>query len=197
MTRLHILAIPGSLRAGSWNAALLRLAQERAPEGVHIEIWEGLRHVPPFSEDHEVVAPLPVENLRAAIAGADALLVSTPEYNGGAPGQLKNAIDWASRPYGLSAIAGKPAGVISASTGSFGGRWAQEEVRKALRLSGAAVIGEGLAVGKAAERLAELGEADDEIVAGIDDVIAQLVSKVAELEREAAEEAEEAQRLSA
>ena len=180
MTQVQILAIPGSLRAGSWNAALLRLAQERAPEGVRVDIWEGLRHVPPFSEDHEVVAPLPVEDLRAAIAGADALLVSTPEYNGGAPGQLKNAIDWASRPYGLAAIVGKPAGVISASTGSFGGRWAQEDVRKALRLSGAAVLGEGLAVGKAAERLAELGDADEEIVAGIDDVLAQLAASVAE-----------------
>ena len=190
MTRLHILAIPGSLRAGSWNAALLRLAQERAPEGVHIEIWEGLRHVPPFSEDHEVVAPLPVEDLRAAIAGADALLVSTPEYNGGAPGQLKNAIDWASRPYGLAAIVGKPAGVISASTGSFGGRWAQEEVRKALRLSGAAVIGEGLAVGKAAERLVETGEADEEILNGIDDVLEQLAAKVAEIQRERERELE-------
>ena len=100
--------------------------------------------------------------------------MATPEYNGGAPGQLKNALDWASRPYGLAAVVGKPAGVISASTGSFGGRWAQEDVRKALRLSGAAVLGEGLAVGKAAERLAELGEADEEIVAGIDDVLAQL-----------------------
>jgi len=189
VTDLQILAIPGSLREGSWNAALLRLAKERAPEGVHVEIWDGLRNVPPFSEDHEILAPLPVEDLRAAIAGADAVLVSTPEYNGGAPGQLKNAIDWASRPYGLSAIVGKPAGVISASTGSFGGRWAQEDIRKALRLSGAAVIGEGLAVGKAAERLAVLGEADDEIVAGIDDVLAQLVGKVAEQLREAEEDA--------
>ncbi len=84
--------------------------------------------------------------------------MATPEYNGGAPGQLKNAIDWASRPYGLGAIVGKPAGVISASTGSFGGRWAQEDIRKALRLSGAAVLGEGLAVGKAAERLVEPGK---------------------------------------
>ena len=181
MTQVQILAIPGSLRAGSWNAALLRLAQERAPEGVRVDIWEGLRHVPPFSEDHESEAvPEPVDDLRSAIAAADALLVATPEYNGGAPGQLKNALDWASRPYGLAAVVGKPAGVISASTGSFGGRWAQEDVRKALRLSGAAVLGEGLAVGKAAERLVELGEADEEIVAGIDDVLAQLAASVAE-----------------
>ena len=181
MTQVQILAIPGSLRAGSWNAALLRLAQERAPEGVRVDIWEGLRHVPPFSEDHEGdTAPEAVDELRSAIAAADALLVATPEYNGGAPGQLKNALDWASRPYGLAAVVGKPAGVISASTGSFGGRWAQEDVRKALRLSGAAVLGEGLAVGKAAERLAELGEADEEIVAGIDDVLAQLAATVAE-----------------
>jgi chromate reductase, NAD(P)H dehydrogenase (quinone) len=181
VTQLQILAIPGSLRAGSWNAALLRLAQERAPEGVRVDIWDGLRNVPPFSEDHEGDdVHEGVHELRSAIASADALLVSTPEYNGGAPGQLKNAIDWASRPYGLGAVVGKPAGVISASTGSFGGRWAQEDIRKALRLSGAAVLGEGLAVGKAAERLVELGEADEEIVTGIDDVLAQLAAAVAE-----------------
>jgi len=74
--------------------------------------------------------------------------------------------------------------VISASTGSFGGRWAQEDIRKALRLSGAAVLGEGLAVGKAAERLAETGVADDEILAGIDDVLERLVAKVAEVKLE-------------
>jgi chromate reductase len=182
MSQVQILAIPGSLRAASWNAALLRLAQERAPEGVQVEIWEGLRDVPPFSEDNEGdTAPAPVHELRNAIAAADALLVATPEYNGGPPGQLKNALDWASRPYGISAVIGKPAGVISASTGSFGGRWAQEDVRKALRLSGAAVLGgEGLAVGKAAERLAEAGEVDPEIAAGIDDVLAQLATAVTE-----------------
>src|SRR5437763_856363 len=118
MSELQILGIPGSLRAGSWNAALLRLAQERAPQGVRVDIWEGLGAIPPFSEDHEILAPPPVEELRRAIAEADALLVATPEYNGGAPGQLKNAIDWASRPYGLAAVVGKPAGVISARTGS-------------------------------------------------------------------------------
>jgi chromate reductase len=181
VTRVEILAIPGSLRAGSWNAALLRLAQERAPEGVRVDIWDGLRHVPPFSEDHEGdVAPAPVHDLRTAIATADALLVATPEYNGGPPGQLKNAIDWASRPHGLAAVVGKPAGVISASTSSFGGRWAQEDIRKALRLSGAAVIGEGLAVGKAAERLVDLGAADTEILEGIDDVLARLAAAVVE-----------------
>jgi chromate reductase len=181
MSQLQILAIPGSLRAGSWNAALLRLAQERAPEGVRVDIWERLHDVPPFSEDHEGAdAPAPVHDLRTAIASAGALLVATPEYNGSAPGQLKNALDWASRPYGMSAVIGKPAGVISASTGSFGGRWAQEDVRKALRLSGAAVLGEGLAVGKAAERLADLGEADEEIVAGIDDVLTRLAAAAAE-----------------
>jgi chromate reductase len=181
MNDVQILAIPGSLRAASWNAALLRLAQERAPEGVKVEIWEGLRDVPPFSEDREGgSAPDQVLDLRNAISEADALLVATPEYNGGVPGQLKNALDWASRPYGLSALVGKPSGVISASTGSFGGRSAQEDVRKALRLSGAAVLGEGLAVGKAAERLAVAGEIDPEIAAGIDDVLAQLAGAVSE-----------------
>jgi chromate reductase len=184
MSQLRILAIPGSLRAGSWNAALLRLAQERAPEGVNVEIWDGLSTIPPFSEDHEILAPAPVEALRQAIVESDALLVSTPEYNGGPPGQLKNALDWTSRPYGIAAVVGKPAGVISASTSSFGGRWAQDEIRKALRLSGAAVVGEGLAVGKAAERLVETGTADDEILAGIDDMLERLVAMVAERELE-------------
>jgi chromate reductase, NAD(P)H dehydrogenase (quinone) len=181
MSDYRILAIPGSLREGSWNAALLRLAAERAPAGVQVDIWDGLRHVPPYSEDHDTEqAPDPVHDLRSAIAAADALLVATPEYNGSAPGQLKNALDWASRPYGLSAVVGKPAAVISASTGSFGGRWAQEDVRKALRLSGAAVLGEGLAVGKAAERLAETGDAEEEILTGIDEVLERLAEAVAE-----------------
>ena len=81
MTQVQILAIPGSLRAGSWNAALLRLAQERAPEGVRVDIWEGLRHVPPFSEDHEGESVHEaVEELRSAIEAANALLVTTPKF---------------------------------------------------------------------------------------------------------------------
>ena len=182
---MRVLGISGSLRRDSYTSALLRAAAERLPAGVELVEYEGLREIPPYDADLENEAtPAVVEELRQALRDADAVLVATPEYNHSLPGQLKNALDWTSRPYGLAAVVGKPAGVISASTSSFGGRWAQDEIRKALRLSGAAVIGEGLAVGKAAERLAETGVADDEILAGIDDVLERLVAKVAEVKLE-------------
>ena len=176
---MRILAISGSLRRGSHNTMLLRAAGGLLAPEHELVFWDGLRDVPPYDEDSDAEqAPAPVSALREAVRAADAVLIATPEYNSSIPGQLKNALDWASRPYGISAVVGKPAGVISASTGSFGGRWAQEDVRKALRLSGAAVLGEGLAVGKAAERLAVAGEVDPEIAAGIDDVLAQLAAAV-------------------
>jgi chromate reductase, NAD(P)H dehydrogenase (quinone) len=173
----------GSLAKGSINRLLAKALVRLAPP--ELELTEiPIKDLPLYSYDYDADYPPVAKAFKEAIASVDAVLFVTPEYNRSIPGGLKNAIDWASRPYGLSAIVGKPAGVISASTGSFGGRWAQEEVRKALRLSGAAMIGEGLAVGKAAERLVETGEADEEILNGIDDVLRQLAAKVAEMQRE-------------
>ena len=101
---MRVLAISGSLRAASHNTALLRAAAQLAPEGVEVELYHGLDRLPPFNEDHEADLPAPeVARLRDAIATADAVLISTPEYNGTLPGQLKHAIDWASRPYGAGA----------------------------------------------------------------------------------------------
>ena len=96
---MRILAIPGSVRRDSHNRRLLRHLAERAPDGVEVEIWDGLKSIPPYDEDDDGAnAPLAVRELRREIAEADGLLFATPEYNSSIPGVLKNAIDWASRP---------------------------------------------------------------------------------------------------
>jgi len=151
---MRVLAISGSLRAGSHNTALLRAVAELAPAGVEVELFTGLDRLPPYNEDHDTdVPPAEVSRLRAEIAGADALLISTPEYNGTVPGQLKHAIDWASRPYGQnSSLWGKRVAVIGASTTDYGALWAQDHVRKALGIGGARVLELELPIGKAHER---------------------------------------------
>ena len=155
---MRILGISGSLRAGSYNTNLLRAAAEAAPAGVELVLWEGLREIPPYDSDLDVEpAPEPVRRLREAIAGADALLFATPEYNASVPGQLKNAIDWASRPFPESALRGRPAAVVGAATGSFGGVWAQADLRKILGTAGARVLEAAVAVPKAAEAFDERG----------------------------------------
>lgn len=136
----RILAISGSLRADSVNTTLLRAAAATAG-GTWVELWNGLGAIPPFNEDGEDDTPASVADMRAAIAGADALLISTPEYNGSIPGQLKNALDWASRPYGDSVLVGKPVTVISASPGDHGGAWAAEHLGKVLHIVGSRVLG--------------------------------------------------------
>jgi chromate reductase len=155
---MRILGISGSLRAGSYNTILLRAAAEAVPQGVELVIWEGLREIPPYDADLDVEpAPEPVRRLREAIASADALLLATPEYNASVPGQLKNAVDWASRPFPESALRGVPAAVIGVSTGSFGGVWAQAELRKILATAGARVLEAAVAVPKATEAFDEQG----------------------------------------
>jgi chromate reductase len=93
-----ILGIAGSLRAGAHNAQLLRLATEELPDGVELVVFDGLAEIPAFDQDLEDLAPDAVDALKAAIAGADGILIATPEYNGSIPGVLKNALDWVSRP---------------------------------------------------------------------------------------------------
>jgi chromate reductase, NAD(P)H dehydrogenase (quinone) len=155
---MRILGISGSLRRDSHNRRLLLEAAELLPAGVEFELFEGLKAVPPYDEDDDVEeAHEAVTALREAIADADAVLLATPEYNGSVPGQLKNAVDWASRPRGAAALAGKPVAVVGASTGSFGGVWAQAELRKVLGTAGARVVQRELAVPRAHERLGEHG----------------------------------------
>lgn len=156
---LRILGISGSLRRGSHNTNLLRAAAELLPPGVDLEVFDGLRDVPPYDADRDLEPGDPaVARLRQAIASADAVLIATPEYNGSIPGVLKNALDWASRPFPDSVLRGKPVAVVGASTGLFGAVWAQAETRKVLGIIGADVIEHELPVGQAETAFAQDGE---------------------------------------
>jgi len=149
---VRVLAISGSLRRDSHNAALLRTLAEEAPPGVEVELWDGLRSIPPYDADEDAVpGPPPVEDLRRQVRDADAVFFATPEYNSSIPGALKNALDWASRPLATNPFRGKPVAVVGASTGAFGAVWAAAELRKVLGAMGARVTPAELVVPHAHE----------------------------------------------
>ena len=154
---MKILAISGSLRQGSHNTDLLRGAAAAAPDGVDVELYHGLKAIPPYDAHDDIPGnqPAAVQAFRAALDEADAVLISTPEYNSSIPGVLKNALDWASRPLVDSPVRNKPVAVMSSSTGMFGGVWAAAETRKVLGALGARTLEETVAVPKADERLAD------------------------------------------
>src|SRR3954469_6924210 len=157
-----VLGISGSLRRDSWNGKLLEAARELLPADAELEVYDGLKAVPPYDEDDDTAdAPAAAAHFRAAIAGADALLFATPEYNSSVPGQLKNAIDWASRPLATNPLRNKPAAVVGASTGAFGAVWAQAELRKVLSATGARVVEGDVAVGHAPQKFDEAGQLTD------------------------------------
>jgi chromate reductase len=172
-----ILGISGSLRRGSYNTRLLEAAAELLPEGVELELFDGLKAVPPYDEDDDVEpAPDPAARLRETIAGADAVFIATPEYNSSVPGQLKNALDWASRPLMTNSMRFKPVAVAGASTGAFGAVWAQAELRKALSTIGARVVEGEVAVGHAPTRFDETGRlVDEDIREHLEEVVHLLV----------------------
>lgn len=176
MTR--IIGLSGSLRAGSHNKQLLETAARNAPDGVEIEVFDGLADLPLYNEDLDGESvPAAAAALREAVAGADAVLIATPEYNGSTPGGLKNAIDWLSRPFGAGAIKEKPVAVIGTAFGQYGGVWAHDETRKALGIAGGAVVEEAkVSVPNSLGRFAELHPADDaEVAAQVAQVVRQLV----------------------
>ena len=181
---MKILAISGSLRADSLNTKLLHAAAELVDDGIEFEVWDGLKAVPPYDEDDEAEAPpIAVARLRSAIAQADAVLFATPEYNASIPGQLKNAIDWVSRPVATNPLRNVPVAVIGASPGAFGAVWAQAELKKVVGLIGARVLPVELPVSKAASRFEPDGRLmDDELRASLRDVVNELVSAVQERE---------------
>jgi chromate reductase len=183
---MRVLGISGSLRRGSLNTALLRTAAEQLPAGAELTWFDRLGEIPPYDEDVDPsspvnalagAAPEPVRALREAILAADAVLIATPEYNHSIPGQLKNALDWASRPAGHSAFNGKPAAAIAASKSMFGGVWAQAELRKVLSAMGGRVIEGELAVAHAHERqVGDRLELEPDQEHQLDEILAELVA---------------------
>jgi chromate reductase len=139
-TPVRVLGIAGSLRAGSFNRALLRAAQEEAPQGMEIELYD-LAPLPFYNADVEARGdPLGVAAFKAAIRAADALLIATPEYNHGVPGVLKNALDWASRPHRASPLDCKPVALLGATAGRGSTFQAQAQVREALVYAGSCTL---------------------------------------------------------
>ncbi|NKY86162.1 NAD(P)H-dependent oxidoreductase [Nocardia veterana] len=164
MSQTRILALVGSLRTGSINRQLAEAAAQTAPEGAQVEIYEGLADIPFYNEDIDVPGQVPAaaESLRAAVAAADALVLFVPEYNGTIPAVLKNAIDWASRPYGAGSIKGKPVAVISASISQNAAKWAHGDTVKAVGVAGGAVVESAhLHFGTIGQRFAEAHPRDD------------------------------------
>ena len=157
-----ILGICGSLRAGSYNRAALRAAQQLAPEGTRLDIFD-LHGIPPYNQDDENDPPPRVRELKAAVRAADALLFASPEYNYSVPGVLKNAIDWGSRPGGDNCWNGKPGAVMGVSGGAIGTARMQYHLRQVFVNVGIqAVIRPEVMIGPAAARFDAAGNLTDE-----------------------------------
>ncbi|MFE3190309.1 NAD(P)H-dependent oxidoreductase [Nocardia sp. NPDC059240] len=164
MSQTRILVLVGSLRAASINRRLAEAAAKTAAEGVELALYEGLGEIPFYNEDIDVAGQVPAtaQALRDAVAASDAVLLVTPEYNGTLPAVLKNAIDWASRPYGAGALKDRPTAVISASISANAAKWSHDDAVKALGVAGATVVKEAsLNFGGIGQRFVETHPADD------------------------------------
>ncbi|WP_437583414.1 NAD(P)H-dependent oxidoreductase [Paramicrobacterium sp. CJ85] len=174
-----VLVLLGSLRAASTNRQLAETLVESAPDSVSVSIYDGLGSLPLYNEDTDVEDGVSAEvtKLRTAIGEADAVLVVTPAHNGTVPAALKNAIDWASRPFGRSSLSGTPAAVIGTSLGQNGGSTAHEHARQALKISGATVVDDVvLSIPGSLTRFAETHPREDaEVLAQLRDVLGELV----------------------
>ncbi len=159
---VRILGIAGSLRRGSYNRAALRAAVQLAPQDAVLETFE-LDGIPGFNEDEEQTPPVKVAELKQRVRNADAILIVTPEYNYSVPGVLKNAIDWASRPYGDNAWNGKPVAIMGASIGRFGTARAQYHLRQSLVFLNMFPINQPeVMIGNASQRFDAQGQLTDE-----------------------------------
>jgi len=177
----RILALVGSLRAGSYNKQLAEAAVKCAPDGVDVDIFENLADVAFYNEEIDRPGAVAAADwLRVEVQSADALLLVTPEYNGSIPASLKNAIDWISRPHGAGVISGKPLAVIGVSNGRYGGVWAHDLARKVARIAGASVLDDvTLSVPDGATRFATSHPAhDDEIAHAMPTILAALAAAV-------------------
>ncbi len=184
MAEVKVLALVGSLRAASLNRKIAELAVEVAPDGVAVTVFEGLADLPFYNEEIDDVmntdapALAAVDALRAAAADAEAALVVTPEYNGSYPAVVKNAIDWLSRPFGDSALKGKPLAVIGGSFGQYGGVWAHDDTRKSFGIAGARVV-ESIKLSVPFRTLEGKAPAEHaELVENVRDVVGKLAAEV-------------------
>lgn len=173
---MNVLVLVGSLRADSTNRILARAAIAHLPEGSTATLFDRTAELPHYSEDIDADGRVPViaEELRAAIAGADGLIVVTPEYNGTLSSVTKNAIDWASRPREEASIAGTPTVVLAASGAPYGAEWARKDAVRALQIAGADVVEETFGVGASYEAFAD-GRLVDEAA---DSALRQLVTRL-------------------
>lgn len=159
---IQVLGMCGSLREHSYNRRLLLAAAKELPGDAEFHVFDGIAKVPAYNEDIDArETPPAVQALRIAIATASAILISTPEYNASVPGGLKNAIDWASRPYPDHVLRGKPVIVVGASISAYGAALAQAELRRVLKVIGAHVVEAQLAVALAYEAFAADGRLAD------------------------------------
>jgi chromate reductase len=159
---VRVLGIAGSLRGGSYNRAALRAATELLPEDATLDIFE-LDGIPGFNQDEEQNPPAKVVELKRRVRESDAILIVTPEYNYSVPGVLKNAIDWASRPYGDSAWDGKPVAIMGASIGSIGTARAQYHLRQSFVFLNMYPINQPeVMIGNASQRFDAAGNLIDE-----------------------------------
>jgi chromate reductase len=182
MNKINILGIVGSLRKDSYNAFALKAAQELLPDAVTLETVN-LRGIPVYNQDDEMAPPAAVLEFKQKIMAADAILFATPEYNYSLPGGLKNAIDWASRPYGKSAWQGKTAAIMGVSIGNFGTARAQYDLRKILvALDMPVVVQPEVMIGNAAERFDQNGVLTDERSRNL---IKKLLNTLVQLEKSA------------
>ncbi len=182
MANIKILGIAGSLRKASYNRAALRAAQSLVPVGVTLDIAD-IDALPGFSQDDEKSPPVKVVELKAKIRAADAILFVTPEYNYSIPGVLKNAIDWASRPYGDSAWTGKPAAVMGASVGALGTARAQYHLRQCFVFLDMPVVNQPeVMIARAADKFDADGNLTDDMAKKL---ISQLLASLCELTRKA------------
>ena len=181
---IRILGIAGSLRRESFNRAALRAATQLVPEGVTIDIFE-LDGIPGFNQDEEQNPPAKIAELKRRIREADAILIVTPEYNYSIPGVLKNAIDWASRPYGDSAWNGKPVAIMGASIGAIGTARAQYHLRQMFVFLNMFPINQPeVMIGNASERFDAAGNLTDDATKGF---IRQLLQNLVEWTRRIAQ----------
>jgi NAD(P)H-dependent FMN reductase len=183
MSDLKVLVLVGSLRAASINRQLAELAIESAPDGVTVTVYSGhgggIGELPFYNEDIDNPADVPgsVTALREAVGDADAVLAVTPEYNGSIPGVLKNALDWLSRPYGQSALNGKPLAVIGTALGQYGGVWAHDETRKSFGIAGADVVDVSLSL-PSTKLEGKHPRENAEVAQNLRDVISKLAAEV-------------------